>query len=123
MRQITSDAARAFKDARSFSRSNTQVVVNRFIPEKPVVEMYLHGNLIARQETGSSILQISHCGWETVTTKERLNGIIPRAMCIFQKNWEWYIRGSDGVPHKWSNVVRFTNYVYINTLDATIKRV
>ncbi len=51
---------------------------------------YLHGNKIATK--CGSFITLSSCGWETNTTKERLNAILTyyRMGYIFQQNFQWY---------------------------------
>lgn len=91
MRKVTSDAVSAFMSGRKFSRGNTTV---RIIPQDgggSLVLMNLHGNTIARHETWNGRTYISNCGWPTVTTKERLNGL-PNVH-IRQKNFQWYLNG------------------------------
>lgn len=66
MRKITKDAKRAFDLNIPFNQSNTQVIVMR-----DITEMYLFGNKIARK-FGNEI-KISLAGWNTNTTRERLN--------------------------------------------------
>lgn len=82
MKKITELAARAFINRKPFRRANTWT---------DGTTLYLHGNVIARWDNG--ILQIRSAGWETKTTKERLNGVLsllnlPR---ITQKNYTWYV--------------------------------
>ena len=54
--------------------------------------IYLHGNCIARQEDDGRIY-ITDAGWQTLTTRERLNGIL-RALniraAVYQKNHALY---------------------------------
>ena len=91
MRKVTNDAVSAFMSGRKFSRGNTTV---RVIPQDgggSLVLMNLHGNTIARHETWNGRTYISNCGWATVTTKERLNGL-PN-VDIRQKNFQWYLNG------------------------------
>ena len=58
----------------------------------------LHGNKIA--EIGDDYLQIFDGGWQTTTTKSRLNALIDR-FCnavtdgVFQKDYQWYIRDNN----------------------------
>lgn len=61
--------------------------------------MYLHGNQIAKKDANGVTLY--DCGWNTPTTKERLNGILRRMglPLIYQKKGVWYI--GDGL--KWSD--------------------
>jgi len=52
--------------------------------------LYLHGNKIAeKREDG---LYISNAGWQSNTTKERLNGI--PGVSILQRNWDWFLNGN-----------------------------
>ena len=56
----------------------------------------LHNNLIATISNNGD-LKLSSCGWETVTTKSRLNAVLDcffNNLTIFQKNFVWYI-GND----------------------------
>ena len=39
------------------------------------------------------ILSISNAGWESNTTKERLNGL--PGVSIRQKNWSWFLNGEE----------------------------
>ena len=69
MRKITQQASSAFEQGKNFTLSNTQVKIegnNKY--------MYLWGNLIARQLENKP-LEINLCGYNTVTTRERLNGL------------------------------------------------
>jgi len=84
-RQITIDAIRAFNNNYKFKRSNTEVRID----SKGVTELKLHGNLIAFKTNSGTY--ISTCGWHTVTTKERLNGLY--GVHIEQKNYIWYLNG------------------------------
>jgi hypothetical protein len=52
--------------------------------------LYLHGNKIARR-TDAGGIEISHAGWATRTTKERLNAI-PNVY-INQKGGVWHLNG------------------------------
>jgi hypothetical protein len=51
-------------------------------------------------------------GWQTVTTKARLNEHLPRGFRVFQKNWEWFIHDT------YANVTYpFGDVFYISTRD------
>ena len=87
MRQITRDSVDAFMSARKFRKQNMEVKV---LPN--VTILLLHGNEIAyRYNDVDRTLSITDCGWQSVTTKERLNGI-PNVQ-IQQKNFEWFLNG------------------------------
>ena len=88
MRKITEDAIRAFRNGRTFNRGNTEVKV--WLGERfPQMALMLHGNTIATLSRDG--LFITSAGWETTTTKERLNGL-PNVH-IVQKNFEWFLNG------------------------------
>jgi hypothetical protein len=68
MRKITKEAVEAFLKGCNFKSDNTEVNVTRHN-----VGYYLHDNLIALK-SGDKI-EVSLAGWNTKTTRERLNGI------------------------------------------------
>ena len=87
MRLIEQQMNNAIRCNKNFSKGNT-VVIN--IGTKSFV--YLHGNHIAT--VGSDFLQIFDGGWQSVTTKSRLNALLDElkpGFGIFQKNWVWYL--------------------------------
>jgi hypothetical protein len=89
MRQITRDSVDAFMSSRKFRKQNMEVKV---LPN--VTILLLHGNEIAyRYNDVYRTLSITDCGWQSVTTKERLNGI-PNVQ-IQQKNFEWFLNGKE----------------------------
>ena len=62
-----------------------------------VSEVRLHNNLIAR--VGDTWLEIFDGGWQTVTTKSRLNAILAvhgTGERVFQKDWNWFVSTSGG---------------------------
>jgi hypothetical protein len=88
MRQITRDSVDAFMSSRKFRKQNMEVKV---LPN--VTILLLHGNEIAyRYNDVDRTLSITDCGWQSVTTKERLNGI-PNVQ-LQQKNFEWFLNGN-----------------------------
>jgi hypothetical protein len=86
MRKITENATNAFMAGRPFAQSNTAVMVN-----DGEVIMSLHGHPIAKR-TEDGALYVRSAGWETTTTKERLNGVC--GVSVNQKNWQWYLNGA-----------------------------
>ncbi len=90
MRLVTRQAVNAFMNGSKFKSGNTQV---KKLDNGNTV-MFLHGNTIAvRDSKGISLFD---CGWRTVTTKERLNGILEHLGLtkINQVRGEWY-RGKE----------------------------
>jgi hypothetical protein len=90
MKAITFDMIQAIKDRKNFKRTNTTIEI---FNGKAFV--YLFGNNIA--QISDSEVFISTCGWESNTTKERLNGILQAFGLgrISQKNFVWYINGEE----------------------------
>jgi hypothetical protein len=88
MRKITRDSINAFMNDRNFKRQNMEVRIN---PNNQT-ELVLHGNVIAyRHPDLNRTISITNCGWQTTTTKERLNGI--EGVNILQRNFQWYLNG------------------------------
>ncbi len=79
----------AIRYRRNWAGSNTMVRVSR-----EVVEVFLHGNHIASVDTATNQLQIFDGGWQTVTTKSRLNALCDEfadGARVIQKNWTWFL--------------------------------
>ena len=59
-----------------------------------VAFVFLHGNLIA--EVGEDFIKLFDGGWQSNTTKSRLNAILSEhgiaGESVFQKNFEWFVR-------------------------------
>jgi len=89
MRKITQQAVAAFNNAESFKSGNTKVIV------KPnVTVLLLFNNEIAyRYNDPERTLSITNAGWESNTTKERLNGL--DGVSIQQKAGIWYLNGKE----------------------------
>ena len=85
-RKITQESVSAFLAGRKFKKGNMSVEV-----ELGYTKLKLHGNTIATIDA-LGVLSISNAGWQSNTTKERLNGL-PNVH-INQKNWSWYLNGN-----------------------------
>lgn len=87
MRKITEQSINAFMAAKEFKSSNTTVEV-----KENVTILKLHNNPIAyRYNDPENTLSITNCGWQSNTTKERLNGL-PN-VSIKQSKGKWYLNG------------------------------
>jgi hypothetical protein len=87
MRSITRQSAEAFMNAERFKKGNMEVEV---LPNVTVLKLF--GNSIAyRYNDPERTLSITNCGWDTPTTKERLNAL-PN-VSIQQVNREWFLNG------------------------------
>jgi len=87
MTKITFESIEAFNNATPFKKQNMQVAV---YPN--VTVLLLHDNEIAyRYNDPKKTLSIRNCGWQSKTTKERLNAL--DGVNIVQKNFVWYLNG------------------------------
>jgi len=92
MRKITREISTAFLDSRSLYRDNTTTDGS---------EIRLFGNLIAYWDTDFTVA-ITLAGWNTATTRERLNGLLELM------NVEKRIVSKGGVPYmSYQNRVHF----------------
>ena len=91
MRKIETQMNQAVANNKTWQSGNTSVSFNEETGESIV---RLHGNKIA--VIGEDFLQIFDGGWQSNTTKSRLNALIER-FCngvtdgVFQKNYQWFI--------------------------------
>ena len=89
MRMITQQAVAAFNNAESFKSGNTEVIV-----KANVTVLLLFNNEIAyKYNDPKRTLSITNAGWESNTTKERLNGL--DGVSIQQKAGIWYLNGKE----------------------------
>lgn len=95
MFKITQDAIAAFENGEDFQRGNTKVRIykseNGMIWGSQKI-LYLHGNLIAKDETMDGFC-ITLSGWNTRTTRERLNGF--KDVDIKMKKGILYLNGKE----------------------------
>lgn len=93
MRKIETLMNQAITKEVDWKLDNTKV-----INQDGVSEVYLHNNLIAK--IGDTWMQIFDGGWQSNTTKSRLNALLSAhgigGEGVFQKNYEWFFRMSDG---------------------------
>ena len=90
MRKITENSIHAFNNNKNFKSSNTEVITDGH-----TTILSLHGNKIAFKDISTNEIKITNCGWETNTTKERLNGLY--GVNINQKKGIWYLN-----DNKWN---------------------
>ena len=89
MRKVEIQMNHAIRYRKNWAGSNTMVRVY-----KEVVEVFLHGNHIASVDTATNQLQIFDGGWQSVTTKSRLNALLDEfadGARVFQKNYTWFL--------------------------------
>jgi len=90
MRKIEKQMCDAVQSNKDWQSANTSV---HFDPETGVSIVRLHGNKIA--EVSDTDMTIFDGGWQTVTTKSRLNALC-EYFCVdgenvFQKDFQWYV--------------------------------
>ena len=81
----------AISNKGNWSSSNTQVSFN---DSTNCSSVFLHGHNIATVDHSTNAVKVSSCGWQTVTTKSRLNAILSEVKygCrVAQVNWKWFV--------------------------------
>ena len=115
MRKIEQQMCAAVQSNSNWQSANTSV---HFDEESGVSIVRLHGNKIA--EIDDTSMTIFDGGWQTNTTKSRLNALCDE-FCIagegvFQKDFKWFVRkfvAQSPVTGKVFNVEDFTNgYIF-----------
>ena len=107
MRKIEKLMNVAIKNNTDWRMSNTEVTNN-----DGVSTVYLHGNKIA--EIGDAFVRIFDGGWQSNTTKSRLNAIINEFCCaftdgVYQHKFEWFITDNKCI-HKFVNGYTFSEF-------------
>ena len=95
MRKIEQQMNRALVNRKNWAGSNTSVSYNE---NTDCSSVYLHGHQIATLDHKNQALKLSSCGYQTVTTKSRLNAILDEidyGCKVFQKQWDWYFRSNN----------------------------
>ena len=95
MRKIEKQMNSAIWSKTNWSNSNTSVITEddggTIGAESHV---YLHGNHIATYTHKIKELQLFDGGWQSNTTKSRLNALcneFATGFSVFQKNWNWFV--------------------------------
>ena len=97
----------AIKGNANWKNANTMVTT-----VNSVSHVFLHGNKIA--EVGDDFVKVFDGGWQTNTTKSRLNAII-NEFCngmtdgVFQKDFQWFIMDNK-VIHDFVNGFTFVEF-------------
>ena len=90
MRKIEQQMNNAISTNANWQSGNTSV---HFEEETGVSVVRLHGNKIA--EVGDTFIRLFDGGWQTNTTKSRLNAILEahgdEGDRVFQKNFDWFV--------------------------------
>jgi hypothetical protein len=86
MRKVTRESVNSFNNNVNFKSSNTEVVVT-----ENSTKLVLHRNVIGIKNRKTGVVSVSTCGWNTPTTKERLNGL--EGVRVNTKNFELFLNG------------------------------
>ena len=91
MRKIEQQMNRAIANKADWASSNTRVEFN---DSTNCSSVFLHGHNIATFDHNLKAVKISSCGWQTNTTKSRLNAILSEVKygcSVFQKQFNWFV--------------------------------
>jgi len=114
MRKIETEMNAAILNNQDWKSGNT--VVTSF---NGVSHVFLFGNKIA--EVGDNFIRLFDGGHQTATTKSRLNAILAEhgapGECVFQKNFEWFIRLWNGTEFF---TTEFRNSMKLGALPADL---
>ena len=115
MRKIEREMNYAVRNKIAWSKNNTLTTFDNTIENCFV---YLHGNHIATYNYEDKELTLFDGGWQSNTTKSRLNALcyeFATGFSVFQKNWEWFISDFQ------KTIVDFTDGITVNYNGCFVK--
>ena len=105
MRKLEKQMNYALSNKNNWAGSNTTVCYN---DSTNCSSVYLHGHQIATLDHHTNALKLSSCGWQTVTTKSRLNALLSEfkyGCKVFQKNFDWYLSTVNQTVDFWDGMI------------------
>ena len=105
MRKLERQMNFAVSNKGNWSGSNTQV---NFNSNTNCSSIYLHGHQIATVDHNLKAVKLSSCGYQTRTTKSRLNAILEEVKygcSVFQKNFNWFVSYNDQTRNFWDGMI------------------
>ena len=105
MRKVEKQMNFALSNKSNWSGSNTTVVYN---DSSNCSSVYLHGHQIATLDHNTKAIKLSSCGYETNTTKSRLNAILEEVKygCkVFQKQFNWFVSYNNQTQSFWDGMI------------------
>ena len=105
MRKLERQMNFAISNKWDWAGSNTQVNYNS---NTNCSSIYLHGHQIATFDHNLKAVKLSSCGYQTRTTKSRLNAILDevKSGCrVFQKQFDWFIKYNDQTASFWDGMI------------------
>ena len=115
MRKIETEMNNAVRNKIARSKANTCTTFDSTIENCFV---YLHGNHIATYNYANKELSLFDGGWQSNTTKSRLNALcyeLATGFLVFQKNWIWFVSDFQ------NTVVDFTDGITVNYNGCFVK--
>ena len=116
MRKIETEMNNAVRNKIAWSKSNTVTTFDNTIEN---CFIYLHGNHIATYNYANRELALYDGGWQSNTTKSRLNALcneFATGFGVFQKNWNWFVGDFNN-----KNVLQFFDGVTVYSDGVFIK--
>ena len=105
MRKLERQMNFAISNKADWSGSNTQGTYNN---STNCSTISLHGHQIATFDHNLKAVKLSSCGYETTTTKSRLNAILEEVKwgCrVFQKNFVWFVQYNKQTLMFWDGMI------------------
>ena len=105
MRKLERQMNFAISNKADWCGSNTQVNYNS---NTNCSTISLHGHSIATVDHNLKAVKLSSCGYQTNTTKSRLNAILQEVKygCnVFQKNFNWFVSYNDQTASFWDGMI------------------
>ena len=105
MRKIERAMNNAVISKSNWSKSNTAVSYNE---NSNCSTISLHGHEIAVYDHNTKAVKLDSCGYETVTTKSRLNAILQEVKVgcsVFQKNFDWFVSYNNQTESFWDGMI------------------
>ena len=105
MRKLEKQMNSALLRRANWAGSNTTVQYNELTNCSQVL---LHGHQIATLDHSTNAVKLDSCGYETTTTKSRLNAILEEVKygCkVFQKNFVWFAQYNKQTLMFWDGMI------------------
>ena len=121
MRKLETRMNNAIRKRQNFSNGNTMVKTGSFFDNDVYCEeskVFLHGNHIATYNHVNKDLSLFDGGWQSNTTKSRLNELcyeFATGFSVFQKNWDWFVSDFQ------NTVIDFTDGITVNYNGCFVK--
>ena len=113
MKQVTIKNYRQAADYLNFKTDRPYANNTRISLEDKLIVVRLHGNPIVTFSPGR--IMLNNCGWQTMTTKERIIRFLPSGFSLYQDKKKWFIHN-----RKTGNTWKFVNGMVITDDDCIL---